>query len=511
MTTQVASDTDIVVEVRHLSKSFPGVRALQDVNLRIRRGEVHAIVGENGAGKSTLIKILTGAHAKDSGEILLDGRPVEISSPAEAQRLGLAAIYQEVTLVPDMSVAENITLGRHPGRFGLLDRAEMEQRAAGALAMLDERINLHTSVRRLSAALQQMVAVAKTLVQEARILIMDEPTAALPQREIERLFRVIRRLRGQGVTFIYISHRLEEIFQIADHVTILRDGRVVSDFPVSEVDIDRVISLMIGRQLTEFFPRDRHAIGEELLHVEHLSAPPRFDDVSFTLRRGEILGIAGMVGSGRTELVRALFGADPVAAGRLVLHGREVRLANPQRAIANGIGLLPEERKAQALVLSLSVRDNISLAILDRLARIGLIDQSAQTGIVSDLVRRLDIRTPSLQQLAMYLSGGNQQKTVLARWLASRSSVLIFDEPTRGIDVGTKAEIYRLMSAICGQGGAIIMVSSDMPELLSMSDRILVMRQGRVVGELTGAAATEERVLNLALGVEAHSAGSASS
>lgn len=495
------------VEVRGVSKAFPGVRALDGVSLRIRGGTVHAIVGENGAGKSTLIKILTGVYRPDGGEILVDGRPVVIDSPAAARRLGLAAIYQELTLVPEMTVAENIALGRFPARLGVVDRRRLEARAREALALLGEPIDPHVPVRRLSVARQQMVAVAKALAAEARILIMDEPTAALPQREIARLFRVIRRLRDQGVTFIYISHRLEEIFEIADHVTVLRDGRVVGDLPVAEADGDRIVALMIGRQLHEFFPRERHTPGEEVLRVEGLSAPPRVVDVSFTLRRGEILGLAGMVGSGRTELVRALFGADPVAGGRVLLEGRPVRFRSPRQAIAQGVGLLPEERKGQGLVLALSLRDNISLAVLDRLARLGVIQAARQTRLVADLVRRLDIRTPGLEQPVMYLSGGNQQKTVLARWLARRCRVLIFDEPTRGIDVGAKAEIYRLMSAICREGGAIIMVSSDLPELLSMSDRILVMRQGRVVGELQREEASEERVLNLALGVETGEAG----
>ena len=491
------------LEVRHLSKSFPGVWALEDVSLRVQRGHVHAIVGENGAGKSTLIKILTGVYGKDRGEIFLEGRPVTIDSPAAALRLGLAAIYQEITLVPDMTVSENIALGRFPAPFGLIDQGRLEARAAEVLASLDEPIHPRAPVRQLSAALQQMVAVAKALVQDARFLIMDEPTAALSKREIERLFRVVRRLKAQGVTFIYISHRLEEIFQIADHVTILRDGRIAGDLAVSEVDVDRVISVMVGRELHELFPRQPHVLGEEVLRVDGFTSPGRFSDVSFSVRRGEILGIAGMVGSGRTELVRAVFGADPGARGYVFLHGRRVRFRDPREAIRHGVGLLPEERKTQGVVLSLSVRDNISLTIFDRLARLGVINRVRQSTLVGDLVRRLAIRTPNLEQLAMYLSGGNQQKVVLAKWLARRCTLLIFDEPTRGIDVGSKAEIYRLMTEMCQRGAAVIMVSSELLELLSMSDRIVVMRHGRVVGELPRAEASEEHVLNLALGVEA--------
>jgi ribose transport system ATP-binding protein len=497
----------VVLEVSHLSKSFPGVRALEDVSLRVLRGQVHAIVGENGAGKSTLIKILTGVYGKDRGEIYLDGHTVVIDNPATALGLGLAAIYQEIILIPDMTVAENITLGRYPSHLGVIDPAQLEARAAEVLAVLGQKINPRVPVRQLSVAMQQMVTVAKALAQDARILIMDEPTASLSQREIERLFQVIRRLKAEGVTFIYISHRLEEIFQVADRVTILRDGRVVGDFDVSEVDVERVISLMVGRTLHDLFPREKHVINEEVLRVEAFESPGRFWDVNFSAHRGEILGIAGMVGSGRTEVVRALFGADPGARGRVYLHGRAVRFTNPREAIKQGMGLLPEERKSQGLVLLLSVRDNISLAILSRLSRFGIINRMRQSTLVRDLVRRLGIRTPGLEQLAMYLSGGNQQKLVLAKWLARQCSVLIFDEPTRGIDVGSKAEIYRLMSEMCRRGAAVIMVSSELLELLSMSDKIVVMRHGHVAGEIPREEATEERVLNLALGLEARHGG----
>jgi ribose transport system ATP-binding protein len=492
----------VVLEVSHLSKSFPGVRALEDVSLRVLRGQVHAIVGENGAGKSTLIKILTGVYGKDRGEICLDGRTVMIDSPATALGLGLAAIYQEIILIPDMTVAENITLGRYPSQLGVIDPAQLEARAAEVLAVLGQKINPRAPVRQLSVAMQQMVTVAKALAQDARILIMDEPTAALSQREIERLFQVIRRLKAEGVTFIYISHRLEEIFQVADRVTILRDGRVVGDFDVSEVDVERVISLMVGRTLHDLFPREKHVIGEEVLRVEAFESPGKFWDVNFSVHRGELLGIAGMVGSGRTEVVRALFGADAGARGRVYLHGRAVRFTNPREAIEQGMGLLPEERKSQGLVPLLSVRDNISLAILGRLSRFGIINHTRQSTLVLELVRRLGIRTPGLEQLAMYLSGGNQQKLVLAKWLARQCSVLIFDEPTRGVDVGSKAEIYRLMSEMCRRGAAVVMVSSELLELLSMSDKILVMRHGRVAGEIPREEATEEQVLNLALGLD---------
>ncbi|NPV54986.1 MAG: sugar ABC transporter ATP-binding protein [Firmicutes bacterium] len=485
----------------NISKTFPGVKALDDVTFEARKGEVHALVGENGAGKSTLIKILSGAYRPDEGEILLRGKRVEINTPVQAQQLGISVIYQELDLIPYMTIPENIFVGREPARaLGFVDWEEMRGKAQALMASFGMDLPLHVPVRRLSAAQQQMVAIAKALSFNADIIIMDEPTASLTQNEIKILFSVIERLKASGVTIIYISHRLEEIFQIADRVTVLRDGRRMGTWPVNEVDVDHIIKSMVGRDLKEKYPRERVPRGEEILRVEGLTHEPYFRDVSFSLYAGEVLGIAGLVGAGRSEIMRSIVGADGKDSGEIYVFGEKVDIKSPFDAIRIGIGLLPEERKLQGLILPLDVRGNISLPILERISKWGFIRRLVEHKSAVDMVERLGIKTPSVEQKVRNLSGGNQQKVVFAKWFLRGCRIFIFDEPTRGIDVGAKLEIYKLMNELVKDGVGIIVISSDLPEILGISDRLLVMHHGRIAGELRHDEATQEKVLNLAFG-----------
>lgn len=490
-----------ILHFEKLTKRFPGVLALDNVTFSIRQGEVHAIVGENGAGKSTLIKIVTGVHQKTSGEIFFDGKPVHFNSPHEALRSGIAAIYQEFNLIPALTVAENIFMGHHfvKRRF-FVDWPRMRREAQEIMRFLGVDIDVDEKVRNLGVAKKQIVEIAKALSHKARVLIMDEPTATLAQKEIEGLFRIIRFLKNEGVTVIYISHRLEEIYEVCDRVTVLRDGRHVATRDVKDVTMDDLIRMMVGREVVEKFPRVSHKIGEEVLRVEGLTRRGVLENISFSLRRGEILGIAGMVGSGRTELLRAIYGVDPIDEGKIYIHGKEVRLRSPLDAINHGIAFLPEERKVHGLVLLLSVLDNLGLPILPFVSFRGLINDGRLKVIAQNMVHHMNIKTPSLYQRVMYLSGGNQQKVVLGKWFARNCDIYLFDEPTRGIDVGAKVEIYHLMNRLLERGASIIMVSSELPEVLAMSDRILVMREGKIVGELSREEATKEAVLRLALG-----------
>jgi ribose transport system ATP-binding protein len=484
-----------------IRKSFPGVVALDGVDLDLRAGEVHVLLGENGAGKSTLMKILSGAHARDAGGIWMDGQPVEITSPRRAQELGIRIIYQELTLCPQLSVAENILLGQEPGRLGWVDRRRMAEEASRLLRGLGIELDPWTRVCDLGVALQQMVEVAKALSgEEARVLVMDEPTSALTSSEIEQLFAAIERLTARGVAVVYISHRMEEVTRIGQRVTVLRDGRHVATLPVAETTIHGLVKLMAGRELTEHYPKQRVAPGDEVLRVEGLSRGQVVRDVSFSLRRGEVLGVAGLLGAGRTELARLIAGADRPDSGRIVWKGRVVAVSGPAAAIRLGVGLLPEDRKTQGLVLSLSVQSNVALPSTPRLSRFGVVDRRREAALAQQEVEDLRVRTPSLAQKVGLLSGGNQQKVVLGKWLAAEVDVLLMDEPTRGIDVGAKVEIYQLMNRLTAAGKAILMVSSDLPEVLGMSDRILVLHRGRVAAELPALTATQESVLAAALG-----------
>jgi len=481
-------------------KSFPGVVALDDVDLEVAPGEVHVLLGENGAGKSTLMKILSGSLGKDSGEIRVDGQAVEIQGPRHAQQLGIRTIYQELNLVPPLSAAANIFLGKEPGRWGVLDRRAAEKAAAHLLADLGVSVDPARPVRELGIAHQQMVEVAKALSEEGRILIMDEPTSALTAAEIDQLFATIERLRARGTSIIYISHRLEEVARIGDRVTVMRDGRRVTTLPARAAPIPELVRLMADREVGEHFPRRRPAPGEELLRVEHLTRGTHVRDVSFTLRRGEIVGITGLLGAGRTELARTLVGAEPAQSGTVTLRGRAVVIRHPSDALAHGIGLVPEDRKTQGLVLGLSVERNVALPNTRRLSPWGVVRSTRESALAGRCVADLRIKTPSLAQPARLLSGGNQQKIVLGKWLAASVDLLIVDEPTRGIDVPAKIEIYELMNTLTAEGKGILMISSELPEVLGMSDRVLVMRGGRIVTELESTRTTQAEVLAFALG-----------
>lgn len=493
--------TETILEMKGIYKAFPGVQALQDVDLEVREGKVHVLLGENGAGKSTLIKILSGAYTKDAGHILLNGKEVHIDSPRQAQELGIAVIYQEFNLVPQLSVAENLLLSNLPGRNGLVDWSELYSRAEEVLEGLDVQIDVKAPVKTLSVAHQQMVEIAEALCVNARIIVMDEPTSALTRHEIEELFKTIRALKETGVSIIYISHRLEEVAEVGDVVTVLRDGRNVGTVEVGSTSLDTLIRMMVGRELRQKFPKVKMPIGSEMLRVKGLSREGVLHDVGFSLHAGEILGLFGLVGAGRTELAQAIFGAVPIDAGEVYVNGERVLMRSPKEAIGNGLGFLPENRKAQGLIENMSVVGNITLAALDKISprtfRLSL-RQEQQVG--GQYVEKLRIKTPNMQQWVKFLSGGNQQKVIVAKWLCSGSKILIFDEPTRGIDVGAKVEVYQLMNELIRDGAGIIMISSELPEILGMSDRILVMRQGRIVGELTPEEATQETLLQLAMG-----------
>jgi ABC-type sugar transport system ATPase subunit len=495
-----------VLRMESISKAFPGVQALEKVDFEAQAGEVVALVGENGAGKSTLMKILSGAYRKDTGRVILGGREVEIESPHHAQQLGIATVYQEFNLTPNQTVAANIYISREPrqqglGRYlNLVDRRKMEADAQQMLNRVGARISPTALVRDLSVAQRQMVEIAKALAVEARIIIMDEPTAALGEEEVEVLFQIVNSLKAQGIVIIFITHRLEEMFRVANRVVILRDGHRVGELPIAEATTDRVIQLMVGRALTDIFQKEAVAIAAPVLEVKGLTRRGVVKDVSFTLRRGEILGFAGLVGAGRTETARLLFGADAKDSGEIRVDGRAVAITSPHDAVSAGLGLVPEDRSLQGLVLKLPLQENIVLPTLDGHSRLGWVIRGLAQQTASKYVDWLSIRTPHLRQKAMFLSGGNQQKVVLAKWLASQPKVLILDEPTRGIDVGAKAEVHALMSKLAQGGMGIIMISSELPEILGMSDRILVMHEGSVAAILDRAEATQELIIAYASG-----------
>lgn len=498
-------DSPILLKLEGICKSFPGVRALHNVHLEVRRGEVHALLGENGAGKSTLMKILSGAYTRDAGEIYWEGRPISFRHPREAQDLGIGIIYQEFNLVPQLSIAENVWIGREHFRnraLQLIDWKEMYRQTKNLLDELHLELDPRQSVAGLGVAQQQMVEIAKALSLNARLLIMDEPTSALTDTEINQLFALIRRLKARGVSVVFISHHLDEVFEICDRGTVLRDGEYIATVELSQVKEEDLIRLMVGRTLDQQYPKMPTKPGPEALRVSGLTRDGVLQDISFTAYAGEILGIAGLVGAGRTELVRAIFGADPINTGQVFVFGKELAIKSPQVAIRAGIGLLPEDRKQQGLVLMLSVLHNMSMASLDRLTSRVLLRLKDEQKQASGFIEKLRIATPGFKQQVQYLSGGNQQKVVLAKWLASQSKVLIFDEPTRGIDVGAKVEVYNLMNSLVENGAAVIMVSSEMPELLGMSDRILVMRKGRIAAEFDRAGATQEKILAAAMGAD---------
>ncbi|MGB8852747.1 MAG: sugar ABC transporter ATP-binding protein [Pirellulales bacterium] len=489
-----------LLSMHGIAKAYPGVQALRGVDLTLHGGEVLALVGENGAGKSTLMKVLGGAEQPDAGSIHLDGRPVTFRGPQDARAAGIAVIHQEFTLVPGLTAVENIFLGQERCRGGFVDRASERARAADIFRLLGVTIDLDVPCGRLTTAQQQLVEIAKALAFDPRIIVLDEPTAALTAAEADRLFGIVRDLVARGIAAVFIGHRLEEIFALAHRVTVLRDGRHVGDATVGEIDRDGLISLMVGRELADEYPRRDVSLGPPRLEVRGLRRGQAVRDVSFTVRRGEIVALTGLVGAGRTETVRLVFGADRRDAGEILLDGRPLAVRSPRDAIAAGIGMLTEDRKREGLVLGRSVRENFALPILGRLSRAGLLDLAAERERFAGAVHRLRIKTAHQDVPARDLSGGNQQKVVLAKWLARDCDVLIFDEPTRGIDVGARHEIYLLMNECVAAGTSILMISSDLPEVLGMADRILVMHDGRITGELVnGPDVTQESIMRLAV------------
>lgn len=499
---------DFALEMRAITKDFPGVRALDDVTIRVRRGEIHGLCGENGAGKSTLMKVLSGfyPHGSYSGEIAVDDHTCQFHSIAASEQAGIAIIYQELALVKEMSVGENIFLGHEPVRFGVIDYDRLYAEAARLLAEVGLKLDPRTPVRQLGIGRQQLVEIAKALARNADVLILDEPTAALTETEVETLMQILRRLRQKGVACIYISHKLGEMFALADTITVLRDGKTVGSHPTAALDEARVISLMVGRELSDRFPREQRHPGPPVLTVRNLTAydsegTPVVDGVSLTVHAGEILGIAGLMGAGRTELVSALFGGWPGRVqGAVLLEDVPVRVRSPQASLAAGIALVTEDRKRLGLVLGMDVKNNMTLAALPAFSRNGVIDENEEIRHSREQVAYLQVKTASLEAKVGTLSGGNQQKVVLAKMLLTRPKVLILDEPTRGIDVGAKYEIYKIMNELVRQGVAVIMVSSELPEVLGMSDRILVMHEGRLTGEFTQQEATQEKIMHAATG-----------
>ena len=494
------SEDDILL-MENISKSFPGVKALSEVNLTVHKGRIHALMGENGAGKSTLMKILDGIYSPDGGQIIFQGQPVMIDSTHTALKLGISMIHQELSPVPYMTVAENIFLGREPlGRYGLIDKRKLNADTKELLDRLEIEIKPTTMMKNLSVANIQMVEIAKAISYDASLIIMDEPTSAITEREVAHLFRMIRSLKAKGVTVIYITHKMDEVFQIADDITVLRDGKHVATVPATETNKARLIAMMVGRELNELFPKEIAPIGEVVLSVRNLTRNGLVQDVSFDLRRGEILGIAGLMGAGRTTVIESIFGIHKIDAGEIFIKGRKTQINSPADAIKNGLALLTEDRKLTGIMGVLPVGDNMMIASLPNYEKRGFLDRRMIEATYKQEQSRLDIKSPSMHQLIKLLSGGNQQKVLVSRWLLTSPDILILDEPTRGIDVGAKAEIHKLMSKLAQDGKAIMMISSELPEILGMSDRILVMHEGRVGGIFERKEATQESIMQAATG-----------
>ncbi|HJS28504.1 MAG TPA: sugar ABC transporter ATP-binding protein [Anaerolineales bacterium] len=499
MTTNGASRSPIL-QIKHISKRFDTTQALDDVSLDLYPGEVHALMGENGAGKSTLIKIMTGVYHPDDGEILLDGQTIRVRSSVDAQAYGIAAIYQEPMVYPDLNVAENIFI-THESRGAIVNWRRMYRDAEDILSRLDVRLDVRMPARGLTLAAQQAIEIAKAISLNVRVLIMDEPTAPLSAHEVGQLFALTSALRDQGVSILYISHRLEEVFEIADRVTVFRDGRWISTLPRAEITRDRVIRDMVGRKLEDFFEKSVRPRGELLMSVRGLGKENVFSDLNFDLYRGEVLGFAGLVGSRRTDAGLALFGVEPADSGEISLNGKMVRIRSPEQALRMGIAYMTEDRRQIGLTMPMSITSNISLPMLPQyLSRLGLVQTQEEEATAEHYRERLSIRTPSVQQPVAMLSGGNQQKVMLSKWLNARPKILILDEPTRGIDVGAKAEVHHIINELTAQGLGILLISSDMPEILAMSDRILVMREGRQVGIFSREEANQEVILSAAMG-----------
>jgi len=492
---------DRILELRHITKTFPGVRALDDVHFDLKPGEIHALIGENGAGKSTLIKVITGVYQPDAGQIFFDGSPVEIRSPSDSQRIGIAAIYQHVTCYPDLSVTENIFIGHEKIQpfTRKIDWKDLHGRAEELLSRLDADFDPRALMGNLSVAQQQIVEIAKALSSNARIIIMDEPTAPLTNRESEDLYRTTEGLRDKGVSIIFISHRMEDMYRLATRVTVFRDARYVGTWQLNEISREDVIMAMVGREITQFFPKRKVSIGEEIFKVEGLSRTGYFKDVSFSLRKGEILAMTGLIGAGRTEVCEAIYGVTHPDSGRVVLDGEELHIENPAQAIEKGIGFLPEDRLRQGLVLDWELSKNVTLPTLKKFGTLGWLNTGKENMVTKELAEKLEVRATSVFDLAATLSGGNQQKIIVAKILAAQMKIVILDEPTKGVDVGAKTAIFNIMNDLAEMGYGIIMVSSEMPEVLGMSDRIVVMREGRVAAIMDTASSSQEQILRAAI------------
>lgn len=496
-------DTKYRLEMRNITKHFGGVKALTDVSLQVKPQEIHALIGENGAGKSTLMKILSGAYKKDSGEILLDGEKVNITDPKQAKELGIAIIYQEFMLAPDLTVAENIFIDQLAGGKKTINWKELRKKAKEQLLRLGfDDISPTAKVGSLSVAYQQVVEICKNLTRNAKVLVLDEPTAVLTFSEIQKLFEIIRKLRDDGVSIVYISHRLEELFELSDRITVLKDGGYVGTVETASIDKAKLVTMMVGREMSQMFP-ERHAkIGEEILRVENLNAGKMVKNISFSLKAGEVLGFSGLVGAGRTETMRALFGADKKDSGKMIYFGKEVDFRDPQDAIKNGFGMLPENRKEQGLLLRQSIRMNTTLTVLgNKITHGGVINHKKEKDYVKQLLASISTKYGSTEDNADSLSGGNQQKVALAKWVAADCKCIVFDEPTRGVDVGAKVEIYNIINELAEKGVGIIMISSEMTEIIGMCDRAIVMRQGEITGEFVKDEITENTMIKAAMGV----------
>lgn len=492
-----------IVELSGIAKQFGSVYALRNVELTLYPGEVHALLGENGAGKSTLVKMLAGIHRPDAGTFKVHGEAVELHTPTQSRELGIAVVHQEPMLFPDLDVAENVFMGRHPrDRFNRIDWRLMYREVEELLASLDVSISSHAPVKGLSVAEKQLVEIAKALSLQARVLVLDEPTAALSGHEVDELFAIVKRLRERGVAILFVSHRLEEVFAIADSVTIFRDGTYIVTKPIGEINTEEIIKYMVGRELSNLFPKGDATIGDVVLEVEHLTRPGVFRDVSFQLHQGEILGFAGLIGAGRTEIARVLFGVDRAESGEIKLKGKSIQVRSPRAAMKQGIAYVPEDRHQYGLVLDFSIASNITLPILQQVSRLGMVSGRQEQTIANNYSHQFNVRSSGIQQLTKALSGGNQQKVVLSKWLATNPTVLILDEPTRGIDVGAKAEVHRIISDLASEGLAIILISSELPEVLAMADRVMVMHEGRVTGTFARSEATQENVMFAATGQE---------
>ncbi len=501
----IENSNNYVMELKNITKSFPGVLALDNVNLQLKAGEVHVLLGENGAGKSTLIKVMTGAYIPDSGDVIIDGKKTVIKGPLDAQSHGIGAVYQEFNLMPNRTIAENIFMGKElmlNKTLGIMDYKKMNSESRKYLEMVGANLDPEAKLSTCGVAMQQMIEIAKALASDARILILDEPSAVLTNNEIIKLFEVIRKLQEKNVAVVYISHRLEEIREIGNMITVLRDGTYVETVPVvkEQFDKDYLIKLMVGRDIKDQFPKANVTPGEEMLRVEDLCSPGKAEHISFSVRKGEILGLAGLVGAGRTETAKIIFGADHEATGKIFLDGKEVSIKSPLDAIRHHIGLAPEDRKVEGLMQGVSIEDNIMTTCYKKVNGGAIRNGRRSAKFTMGLCTDLKVRTPSIDQKVRFLSGGNQQKVVLAKWIASDSKVMILDEPTRGIDVGAKVEVYQLMNQLVENGCCVIMISSELPELLAMSDRILVMHEHKIQGELSREEATQEKILTLASG-----------